>query len=330
MRLSSASLRSFEPLPVDLDCGMRGEHNGRSVNVCPACGGTCFEAVGEKASGFRCSGSPSLEHPAYSIRECLGCGLYYKSSTFTADNLSIYYKIMDSTPYTGDYSFPTDDVLLAKIRCLPPKSRVLDFGCNTGRIMNALGSGFERFGYEPNEPAAEQARLRGISMLVENELNDRNHKLFDAIVLSDVYEHLVEPVITLRKLADQLMQGGRLFLVTGLADAVRPRELISEHWYFRIGGHLHMLSLRHLDWLGAMLGLSVNSVEIVSHYKRDPLRFSKQLIQAALYRTMKLKPTTTMAASIRRTYLLRRASQWTNLPATDQMKDHVVAELRKM
>jgi hypothetical protein len=63
--------------------------------------------------------------------------------------------------------------------------------------------------------------------------------------------------IALRKLADQLVHGGRLFLVTDLADAVRPCELISKHWYFRIGGHL---SLRHLNWLGAMLGLCVNSV----------------------------------------------------------------------
>jgi SAM-dependent methyltransferase len=305
------------------------DHNaGRAVEVCPSCGSDGFEAVGGEGRAFRCD--EILEHPRYAIRECRACGLYYKSHVLTSENLRAYYDELEFTAFDGDYGFPTDAALLAHLRRLPLGCRVLDFGCSTGRILGALGPGYDRVGVEISAAAAMQARRRGITIISERDLDDTQERAFDSIILSDVFEHLVEPTVTLRRLAGQLSPGGRLLIVTGLADAVHPRVLIAEHWYFRIGAHLQMLSLRHLDWLACTLGLSVNSVKIVSHYKRHLLRFSKQLIQSALYRTTKLKSTTMMADIIRRTYLLRRASLWTNLPATDQIKDHVVVELLKI
>jgi Methyltransferase domain len=152
---------------------------------------------------------------------------------------------------------------------------------------------------------------------------------FGGIVLSDVFEHLVKPSEVLRRLATCLAPGGRLYMVTGLADAVYPRSLIAEHWYFRIAGHLQMLSRRHLYWLSATFGLEVASVEVMSHYRRDLLRYIRQSAQATLYETVKLAPNSVRAALVRTTPGLKRASSWTNLPATDQRSDHVVAVLVK-
>ena len=67
----------------------------------------------------------------------------------------------------------------------------------------------------------------------------------------------------------------------------------------------------------------------MSHYKRLPALRIKQLLQAALYETVKLAPTSAMAAVVRGVPGLKRAGSWRNLPATDQSKDHVVVQLRK-
>lgn len=278
------------------------------------------------AAAFPCAGTDlDLTHPGYTILECEGCGLVFKSHTLSAKALDRFYDSLDYAPFDTDYGFPTDKCLLSILRKLPVGSRVLDFGCSTGRILNELGSRYQRFGIEVNEAAAERARQRGITVIPEAALETSLAGKFDAIILSDVFEHLVEPTITLRRLAARLGPGGRLILVTGLADAVNPRALIGEHWYFRIGGHLHMLNRRHLDWLGRTLGLDVASVEVMSHYKRVPVRFAKQWMQRALYRVVQLERASTMAAVVRGFPGLKRAHQWINLPATDQMQDHVVA-----
>ena len=237
--------------------------------------------------------------------------------------------MLDFTPFDGDYDFPTDAAVLAHLRRLPLGCRVLDFGCSTGRIFAALGPGYDRLGVEISEPAAEQARRRGITIIAERDLEDIQARAFEGIILSDVFEHLVEPTVTLRRLVGRLAPGGQIFIVTGLADAVHPRVLMAEHWYFRIGGHLQMLSLRHLDWLAWALGLQVVLVEVMSHYKRDPVRFVRQRLQAALYQTIKLTPTSAIAAIVRELPGVKRVYCWTNLPSTDQLKDHVVAVLRK-
>ena len=317
---------------VDIDAPagrMMDRHAGRAVEICPACGSEIFATVGGEASTFRCDDISTLEHPKYAIRECQACGLYYKSHVLRSESLRAYYDMLDFTPFDGDYGFPTDTALLAHLRRLPPGCRVLDFGCSTGRLLAALGPGYDCSGVEISEPAAEQARRRGIAIVAERDLDDGQARAFEGIILSDVFEHLVEPTATLRSLAGRLAPGGRLFIVTGLADAVRPRMLMAEHWYFRIAGHLQMLSLRHLDWLACAIGLQVVFVEVMSHYKRDPMRFVRQCLQAALYRTTKLTPASFMATIIRKLPVVKRACCWTNLPSTDQLKDHVVAVLHK-
>lgn len=308
---------------------MKGHHTGRAVIMCPACSSERFETIGGAALGFHCDDALGIEHPSYQVRECNNCGLHYKSHVLTSESLGSYYGNLDFTPFKGDYGFPTDAALLNRLRRLPPGGRLLDFGCSTGRLLAALGSGYERFGVEINEDAADEARRQGITILAERDLDDGEAGTFDGIVLSDVYEHLVEPTKTLSRLARRLAPGGRLFLVTGLADAVRPRALIAEHWYFRIGGHLHMLSRRHLDWLGRTLGLEIDSVEIMSHYKRNTKHLARQRLQAALYRSVKLEPDSTMAGVLRKMPGLRRAARWTNMPTTEQLMDHAVAELHK-
>jgi SAM-dependent methyltransferase len=150
---------------------------------------------------------------------------------------------------------------------------------------------------------------------------------FDAIVLTDVFEHLIDPMAVMKLLANRLRPGGNLAIVTGLTDAVRPRTLIAEHWYFRLPGHLQMLSLRHLEWLGQSLRLEVASIATMSHYKRSALPLVRQAVQRALYSVQRLEPQSRKAALLRLVPYLRRAARWTNLPSTNLFSDHVLAVL---
>ena len=201
----------------------------------------------------------------------------------------------------------------------------------TGRILNALGPGYERFGVEVNRAAADIAVRRGITILPEREIAENYACKFDAIIVSDVFEHLVKPTTTMRLLAERLHPGGRVLIVTGLADAIELRGWTGEHWYFRLCGHLQMLSLRQSRiWLAATLGLELRSVTRMSHYKRSFLYFARQMVQAKLYHVFRTKPQSWTASLLRKVPRLNRAAHWTNLPVTNQLDDHVVAVLENV
>lgn len=311
------------------DAAMEHAAASSAVMCCPACASDAFRAVGRRATPFGCDDAGGLVHPGYEIRECQSCWLHYKSHTLSSAALATYYGELDFAPFDGDYGFPTDKALLARLRRRPVGSRILDFGCSTGRVLRSLGPTFERFGVEINPAAAHEASRFGITILPEERVADGRAGQFDAIVIADVFEHLLDPTATLSMLAERLAPGGELLIVTGLADAVWPRALISEHWYLRIPGHLQMISRAHIDWLADAMGLVSVVVKAMSHYRLQPVRLARQAVQLALYSVLHLSSGSAIASLIGYTPGLRRAAQWTNLPMTDQRSDHVFVAFLK-
>ena len=99
--------------------------------------------------------------------------------------------------------------LLGKHVCQPGRrAKILDVGCGAGANARAL---VERFpetsvvGIEPDAHAAELARAACVEVVqgtLDDFLKRDDETRFDAVVLSDVIEHVVEPVRFLRALRD--------------------------------------------------------------------------------------------------------------------------------
>jgi len=98
--------------------------------------------------------------------------------------------------------------------------RVLDVGCNTGYLGEALAAfGNETSGFEVNETTAEEARRR----LVRVEVGDLEgtdlvdvfgRGSFDIVVFGDVLEHLRDPLPVLRQARPLLAPGGSVLIST--------------------------------------------------------------------------------------------------------------------
>ncbi|HLK40577.1 MAG TPA: class I SAM-dependent methyltransferase [Polyangiaceae bacterium] len=104
---------------------------------------------------------------------------------------------------------PAIQALLARhVTARVPRARVLDVGCGCGANAQALGErapGVEVVGIEPNPRAAELAR-RACFQVFQGTLDDWAHANehaapFDAIVLSDVLEHVADPISFVRQIA---------------------------------------------------------------------------------------------------------------------------------
>src|SRR4051812_31944815 len=86
------------------------------------------------------------------------------------------------------------------------QARILDVGCGCGanaRAVHAIAPGATIVGIEPNSRAAELAR-EAVDEVHQGDLASwlakSNRPAFDAVVLSDVLEHIADPIAFLRSL----------------------------------------------------------------------------------------------------------------------------------
>jgi len=97
----------------------------------------------------------------------------------------------------------------------PAAQRVLDVGCGTGRLGEALKKRANRevVGIELNEEAARAAGAvldRVICAPVESVVDEELDPPYDCIIFGDILEHLVAPWAILRRFTDFLSPQGRI------------------------------------------------------------------------------------------------------------------------
>lgn len=214
--------------------------------------------------------------PRYHIRDCQSCGLLYRDRTLSAAQFERYYAQTDFTGWETSSYYPTERAVLAHLKKLPRGSRILDFGCSSGRLLAEFCDHYECFGFEINAEAAAKAASKGLQILSTHELDKESN--FDAIVLVDVFEHLMQPLSLLTKLATKLNPRGSLFIVTGNGDAPACRRDPAQFWYFRIIEHVAMLTRRSAEHIAGKLALQIGTWQEMSHYD---LTFREQAILRA-------------------------------------------------
>ncbi len=91
--------------------------------------------------------------------------------------------------------------------------RVLDFGCGDGVTLDvADGLGFEAWGVDPSVTRTGRARGGVRRILPSAEALQELGQPFDAVMLIEVLEHLVDPLGTLEALARLVRPGGALLV----------------------------------------------------------------------------------------------------------------------
>jgi SAM-dependent methyltransferase len=113
----------------------------------------------------------------------------------------------------------------------PP--RLLDLGCWVGFLLaEARERGWEGVGIEPSEFAAAYARERlGLDVRTEDLFSaELPAESFDAVVLGDVIEHLVDPGAALERIAGLLAPGGVLTMMLPDAGSRLARRMGAKWW----------------------------------------------------------------------------------------------------
>jgi 2-polyprenyl-3-methyl-5-hydroxy-6-metoxy-1,4-benzoquinol methylase len=303
------------------------------LTTCPACRSLCTEPKSWAASGFDAVvGRKTYHQPDFEIVECNTCHLLFREPTLSAQEFADYYREVDfknweQTGLAGEIYFPIDKIVMTQLKELKNGARILDYGCSTGRLLAPIAKRFSCYGFEINPTAAQMAADKGIRIVSLEDIQSKSLKL-DCVVLVDVFEHLLDPIETLKQLAALLNLGGKLLVATGNSDTTICRLDPSQFWYFRIIEHVCMLNRKHAEFLGSALNMTLVGWFECSHYETSlAARASQRLRHFAYWRYV--KSSSVAKKLIEFLPVLGRIRHWHNAPAVTYQNDHVVVVLEK-
>ncbi len=185
------------------------------VRSCPGCSTVDHRLTDRVGREFGTRiGEFNFHQPEYHIKLCTFCGLYYKSHVISGKDLAYYYSEVDFTKWEFSGLFPTEKILLNHLSQLKAGSKILDYGCSSGRLLSSLSDVYRCYGVEINESAAAVAASKGFELIAHEAVP--TVPFFDAIILCDVFEHLSQPTDTLRRLCISLRENGLLFWSPGM------------------------------------------------------------------------------------------------------------------
>jgi SAM-dependent methyltransferase len=180
----------------------------------------------------------SSDRRTFQISQCAHCELVGVQPRLTAEEIVGYY----SEAYYAKDKLRLKSILEDDLPGLRRADRlkkwckggaVLDVGCGSGKFLSTLDSDrWRKVGIELSDTAANLARQQyGIEVFVGDlqEAHYPDHS-FDLITLWHVFEHLPDPMPTLRELRRILKDDGILLVAVPNFGSLE-RRLAQGHWY---------------------------------------------------------------------------------------------------
>lgn len=160
------------------------------------------------------------------------------------------------------------------LNAIPPNSRVLEIGTASGYLGEYLirEKHCEVWGVEPVEDCYKDAQSCGYAKLLNASaegflaLPEMANEKFDAILLGDVLEHMVNPGEVLNKLRSLLKPDGRMVIsLPNIANYTTRWQLLTGRWDLKDGGimdrtHLRFFTLKTMKAMIESSGLKIEKV----------------------------------------------------------------------
>ena len=182
------------------------------------------------------------------VTGCDDCGVVFSNPLPSVDDLHAFYSpsgewraTRQKQPSTRDgapasrgrsWSKPFNAIRgQLRVWAPPPGSKVLDFGCGEGKLLDAFQEhGWETWGIEPavDTAFARHGRLQAVP----------DGPTFDMVVANHVLEHVTDPLALLRRFAAASREGGYLFISVPRFDTLP----IHRDYSYVINGRAHVMA----------------------------------------------------------------------------------------
>lgn len=173
------------------------------------------------------------------LHRCLACHSMQRSPIYEQDFYTELYSQSPDDIWT-DFQARNDNRIIREVLAKHTDVRtVLDVGCNTGTLLESLGTLITKFGIEPSAKARQVAESKGIVVLGSTVDSIPAGSAYDCVMAVDVVEHLSDPTSFLEALYALLSQDGLLILSTGNPAARMWHGVFKgDFWYSSFAEHL--------------------------------------------------------------------------------------------
>ncbi|MFA5275677.1 MAG: methyltransferase domain-containing protein [Candidatus Omnitrophota bacterium] len=204
--------------------------------------GFSYKITGDKTQGLELR-----------IVSCLSCGLKYVNPRDEMDKIFSRYSKLEDELYLGEEKGRriTARIILKQISRFRRKGKFLDIGCAAGFLLDeAAKQGWDTQGIELSEWLVNFARNELGLNVFRGTLSEAvfPSKYFDAIVLTDTIEHLVDPKGLMEEIRRILKPDGVLYISTPDIDSLLSRILKARWWGIQ-HAHLYYFSRNTINRL---------------------------------------------------------------------------------
>lgn len=259
-----------------------------TLDRCPVCGGTS---------------APWRRVDSYRLDCCATCGFVYVNPRPDRTWLSDMYRtsgghcggtraladVLDEERRAPNSTADAARIVARLVSALGAPGRLLDVGCGYGLFSaEAQRRGFEVEALEiaPGERAAATELLGRAPLPLEFEDYDAPPGSFDAILMSQILEHVVDPAAWAAKAAHLLRRGGVLCVAVPSFDSFLRRALGTRDPYVDPPVHLNYFGRGNLELLLVKKGFEVLRTDTVSRIRADAVSRRLRLLPAGVKRAI--------------------------------------------
>lgn len=180
--------------------------------------------------------------------KCCNCGFIQCNIS----DVTEYYKQLEDPQYiesTNQRALQFKKLLDLVKNYIPQNGKILDIGAGSGIfVKEALNKGYNVLGLEP--------ALYLVKKAIEDKLpvthgifpDNKPAGRFDAIFLTDVIEHIADPLNMLKNLPDSLTENGVVIVTTPNVSSLAASLLGKRWWHYRVAhvGYYNKKTLTHI------------------------------------------------------------------------------------
>ncbi len=195
------------------------------------------------------------------IVSCRHCSLVYVNPQENIERIYKKYAEMQDEVYLSEENGRrrSSRIILKKISRYRRSGRMLEIGCATGFLLDeARRIGWEVYGLDLSSWAVRFAREK-LNLKVEDKSLEEvgfTPNYFDAVIVSDVIEHLSDPQKTLQEIRRVLKPTGIIYISTPDIDSLLSKILKARWWGIQ-QAHLYYFSKKTLSRLLDSSGFKV-------------------------------------------------------------------------
>ena len=265
------------------------EHQPRATGstvACPLCGSSeCYD-LGPVLNNDTYSGDWNQKDslPATSLMGCNACSFQFKHPpVIPGERLADYYATVAQADW-GSVAWRGLDVLPDIADKNVQGRRILDVGCAAGDILMSFPNEWQKFGIEPSRQTSEIARTRGIAILAPSlDQMPAGTEPFDAVLLIDVAEHVIDPTPLFTQIRGAMRAGGVCIVVTGDTDAPAWRLERGLYWYCAIPEHISFYNRRSMAEIERRTGFELIEHRRITHAKVSTVTRMSQVSRNLAY-----------------------------------------------